>query len=46
VLDMLVDEKFLCLKRGGAYARVADGADHPRPGQADLRGERPAKDAS
>ena len=30
-LDTLVDTKFLCVKADGAYARVADGADVPRP---------------
>jgi hypothetical protein len=31
VLDTLVDTNFLCVKADGAYARVADGADHLRP---------------
>jgi hypothetical protein len=31
VLDMLVDMKFLCVKPNGAYARLTDGADSPRP---------------
>jgi hypothetical protein len=31
VLDMLVDMKFLCVKSNGAYARLTDGADNPRP---------------
>jgi hypothetical protein len=31
VLDMLIDMNFLCLKPDGAYARVSDGADSPRP---------------
>jgi hypothetical protein len=31
VLDMLVDMKFLCVKPNGAYARLTDGADGPRP---------------
>ena len=30
VLDALVDEKFLCVKSDGAYARMTDG-DVPRP---------------
>ena len=30
-LDTLVDAKFLCVKSDGAYARLADGADLPRP---------------
>jgi hypothetical protein len=45
VLDLLVDEKFLCVKSDGVYARVADGADHlyPQPAKADLRAERRVK---
>jgi len=31
VLNMLVDAKFLCLGPNGAYARVNDGPDVPRP---------------
>jgi hypothetical protein len=31
VLDMLVEVKFLCVKLDGAYARLTDGADYPRP---------------
>lgn len=48
VLDTLVDMKFLCVKPNGAYARVADGADHPhpQPAKADLRADRRAKKAS
>ena len=40
VLDMLVDTQFLCIKPNGAYARVTDGADHPRrrPAQATTLG--------
>ena len=39
VLDMLVEMKFLCVKPDGTYARLVDGADHPRahPAKADLR---------
>lgn len=39
VLDTLVDTKFLCVKPNGAYARLTDGADIPRPhpAKADLR---------
>ena len=39
VLDALVETRFLCLKHGGAYARLTDGADtsRPRPAKADLR---------
>jgi hypothetical protein len=31
VLGMLVDMNFLCVKADGAYARLTDGADSPRP---------------
>jgi len=31
VIDALVESNFLCLKPDGAYARVTDGADRPRP---------------
>lgn len=31
VLDTLVDMKFLCVKADGAYVRLTDGADSPRP---------------
>jgi len=39
VLDALVNEKFLCVKSDGAYARVTDGADrpHPHPEKANIR---------
>ena len=39
VLDTLVEMKFLCVKPDGAYARLSDGADDPRPhpAKADLR---------
>ena len=37
VLDALVNEKFLCVKSDGAYARVTDGAGpHPHPEKAHL----------
>ena len=37
VLDALVDEKFLCVKTNGAYARLTDGeVPRPRPAKADL----------
>ena len=42
MLDALVDEKFLCVKADGAYARVPDGGDdtsRPRPAKANLRSE-------
>ena len=36
VLDALVDEKFLCLKSDGHYARLTDGEiSRPRPAKAD-----------
>jgi hypothetical protein len=28
---MLVEMSFLCVKPDGSYARLSDGADHPRP---------------
>jgi hypothetical protein len=31
MLDTLVDMKFLCIKPDGAYARLTDGADGPKP---------------
>jgi hypothetical protein len=46
VLDMLVEVKFLCIKPNGAYSRLTDGADSPRPhpARADLgAGERAMK---
>jgi hypothetical protein len=36
VLDGLVEEKFLCVKPDGAYARLTDGVPDPRPLKADL----------
>ena len=30
VLDTLVEKNFLCVKPDGAYARLTDGAEHPR----------------
>ena len=38
-LDVLVDTGFLCVKPNGAYARLSDGSDTPRPNpaKADLR---------
>ena len=35
VLDALVDEKFLCVKSDGQYARFTSG-HHPHPAKADL----------
>ena len=35
VLDALVDEKFLCVKPDGQYARFTSG-HHPHPAKADL----------
>ena len=38
VLDELVEEKFLCVKVNGAYARATDGEmPRPYPAKADLR---------
>jgi hypothetical protein len=38
VLDALVEEKFLCVKVNGAYARSTDGEmPRPYPAKADLR---------
>jgi hypothetical protein len=31
VLDGLVEEKFLCVKSDGAYARLTEGLPDPRP---------------
>jgi hypothetical protein len=44
VLDALVDARFLCVRSGGAYARLTEGMDAPRPQpvQAALR-EEPSK---
>jgi hypothetical protein len=36
VLDDLVEEKFLCVKSDGAYARLTDGVPSPRPLKATL----------
>jgi len=36
MLELLVDEKFLCLKLDGHYARLTDG-HHPHPPKADFR---------
>jgi hypothetical protein len=45
VLDLLVDEKFLCVKSDGAYARLTTG-HHPHPEKADLRSDKRATKAS
>ena len=38
VLDVLVDEKFLCVKSDGHYARLTDATiQRPQPATADLR---------
>jgi hypothetical protein len=40
VLDALVDEKFLCVKSDGHYARLTDGEiSRPQPAKADLKTE-------
>jgi endonuclease III len=38
VLDVLVEEEFLCVKLDGHYARLTDG-HHPHPAKADLKTE-------
>jgi hypothetical protein len=45
LLDSLVDAKFLCVKVGGAYARLNDGAGHghPKAATAVFRADRSAK---
>jgi hypothetical protein len=45
VLDVLVDEKFLCVKSDGHYARLTT-FHHPQPVKADLRTETPFPKAS
>src|SRR4051794_560354 len=37
VLNKLVEDKFLCLKADGTYARLTDGVPSPRPLKADLK---------
>ena len=44
VLDGLVEERFLCVKPNGAYARAWDGF-HPRPAKAAIP-VRPRRQAS
>ena len=40
VLDALVDEKFLCVKPDGQYARLTDGErSRPQPAKSDLKTE-------
>jgi hypothetical protein len=47
VLDSLVDERFLCRKPGGQYARPTEGAiPRPRAAKAELRLEQLAAKAS
>ena len=45
MLDSLVDEKFLCTKSDGRYARLTDG-HHPHPAKADFRTDKRTKKAS
>jgi hypothetical protein len=46
-LDALVADKFLCVKSGGAYARLTDGIiSRPRPVKADLGTEQRVATAS
>jgi hypothetical protein len=47
VLDALVDDKFLCMKSNGVYARVSDvEMSRPRAAKADLRPEQSVAKAS
>jgi len=47
MLDLLVDEKLLCLKSDGHYARLTDGMIHrPRPAKADTTTDTPAEKTS
>ena len=47
VLDALVADKFLCVKSGGAYARLTDAIiSRPRPVKADLGTEQRVATAS
>ena len=47
VLDALVDEKFLCVKSGGAYARATEGTIvRPRAAKAGLRFDQGVEKAS
>jgi hypothetical protein len=45
VLDLLVDEEFLCVRSDGAYARLTTD-HHPHPAKADLRSGRRSTKAS
>jgi len=45
MLDLLVDEEFLCVRSDGHYARLTTGP-HPRPAKADLRIGTQSKKAS
>jgi hypothetical protein len=45
VLDLLVDEKFLCVTSDGAYARLTTG-HRPHPAKADLRSDSRSTKAS
>ena len=45
VLDLLVDEEFLCVKLDRHYARLTTG-HHPHPAKADLGTDKRAKKAS
>ena len=46
VLDVLVDEGFLCVKLDGHYARLTDGRHHPHPAEADFRTDTRSRKAS
>ena len=45
VLDCLVNERFLCAKSDGHYARLTDG-HHPHPAKVDIRTDTPSRKAS
>jgi hypothetical protein len=45
VLDCLVNERFLCAKSDGHYARLTDG-HHPHPAKVDLSTDASSKRAS
>ncbi len=45
VLDLLVDEQFLCVRSDGHYARLTTG-HHPHPAKADVRTDKRATKAS
>jgi len=46
VLDSLVREKFLCRRPDGAYTRLTDGEDYPRPPGENRHNDFPRRKAS